>query len=455
MKLLANTSRTVLFLLLLLSLSSCASKKAYKDGMKYEENQMYIEAVNAYLMALEKKPEYVDARIALMRSSARLSVFLEEKIESAYQRKADQEVVEYYTLFTKLKSATEPYNIEIVINERSHGQFNESKNRYLHDNYDKANQAIATQNFTQAVKLLTDILTVDNNFKDCKELLLFAQCEPFYLQATNAIHNGKYRTAYNYLAKALKIDPNFKDAAQLQTDAVSQGMRLIAFDNIKNCSENAYFCQQLKQSTIQLVNKSNDPFLKMVELAEHKQLIEVQKELMKNGNQIASQNLVPVNTIVTANIQVTSKTTPLKNKKCKGYLRQEDKNKNVTYKKVYYYEYSRSRSVSVNIPYVIITTPAGEKLMSATLTPSAQDEIFYIYYDGKNDKNLVLGHWEDTGKFNPERDVVYSDAMSLSKVKNLVNARKELESTQQMQNKLVQEVAKSLSRAIIATSPKE
>ena len=102
-----------------------------------------------------------------------------------------------------------------------------------------------------------------------------------------------------------------------------------------------------------------------------------------------------------------------------------------------------------------MSTPSGAKLSSGTLTPHVSDEIHYVYYDGKNDKYLVPGHWEKIGKFNAQEDVIYSDANSISKIRNLADSRKELKSIDDMQSELVKSITTSLSKAILSTSPKE
>ena len=285
-------------ILIPLFMVGCASKKYFKDGNKYEENGMYEPAIVAYLNALTKKPDYVEARIALMRSSAIFATQLDEKITEAYTRRNDEVVVSLYQTLTTLKEKTAPYNIETIISERTIGQYNESKNRYLHDSYEEAMKAMGMGDYNKAVKLLQGLTSVDNNFKDATEQLKIARCEPIYIQANIAFHNGKYRTAYNFLSQIKKYDSNYKDIDQLQQDAISQGMRLIAFETINNCNSYALLCNKIKTQTLTTVNKSNDPVIQMVELAEQKQLEELQKELMQSGNQVASQNLIPVNAVI-------------------------------------------------------------------------------------------------------------------------------------------------------------
>ena len=106
-------------------------------------------------------------------------------------------------------------------------------------------------------------------------------------------------------------------------------------------------CLGIRQKTLSIVNKKNDPFIEMVELAEQAQLEEAQRNLLSTDHVLNAANLIPVNTIINSQLIVEGKTYPLNKKKCKGYFKIIDKEKNVSFKKVYYYEYYRKRNYKV------------------------------------------------------------------------------------------------------------
>ena len=175
--------KLTLAVLSLIILSSCAHKRYMKDGVKYEQNGVYNLAVNSYLKSLEERSDYADARIGLMRSAMLYSVEVEEKVDVAYKQNKDDDVVKYYHLLCDLQANVKNYQLEISISERCEGQYDESKNRYLHDTYRSAQQALNAGEYSQGEKYLRSILSVDNSFKDTKDLLIVAVCEPLYLSA--------------------------------------------------------------------------------------------------------------------------------------------------------------------------------------------------------------------------------------------------------------------------------
>ena len=69
--------------LVLLLVSSCVYIKYTKQANKYEAAGLYESALDQYIKALKKKPDYIDARIGLIRMSTRYSEQLSDQIEQA------------------------------------------------------------------------------------------------------------------------------------------------------------------------------------------------------------------------------------------------------------------------------------------------------------------------------------------------------------------------------------
>lgn len=62
----------------------CVHQNIPSKLIKREAAGLYESALDQYIKALKKKPDYIDARIGLIRMSTRYSEELSDQIEQAY-----------------------------------------------------------------------------------------------------------------------------------------------------------------------------------------------------------------------------------------------------------------------------------------------------------------------------------------------------------------------------------
>ena len=159
--------------LVLLLVSSCVYIKYTKQANKYEAAGLYESALDQYIKALKKKPDYIDARIGLIRMSTRYSEQLSDQIEQAYTALDDDQVVSSYLKLRDLRNQVAPYDMELNIDSRIEGQFRESKTRFLSNKYHQAEALMDEEKFSEAAALFDQVVDVDPTYERAAELVKY------------------------------------------------------------------------------------------------------------------------------------------------------------------------------------------------------------------------------------------------------------------------------------------
>ncbi len=445
------TIRHITFILsCLIILSSCAHKRLYKEGKKYEEAGMLELSIEKYNAAITKKNDYVDARIGLNRTIARFSKDLEQKIDNSYTNLDDNQTVEYFIQLQKVKAIADNNQVILEISNRTQDQYDESKNRYLNDHYANVLTEIRNENFDVALQHILDIKKVNHSYKDIAELEKTCRCEPLYRDGIEYMNLGKYRSAHSKFSSVLNIGGDYKDSKALQNESLEKGVLTIAFAQFNLGNSNyQLFAEQITSQIKQNILNANALFLKIVELDNTEAMIREQKIAMQNGIDIKG-NLIPVRAHLLCNIpQISYTKTKLECVKKKGFIKDIKKDKSVVYHKVYYYEYSQKATAKAFLSYDLRSTVNGLTMLTNSHTATTSDNIHYIEYSGKNRSALRSGNWKNSGRFNPNEDVVYDNLLSNLAITQLLNARKTLRTTSEMQNILVNDLSLKLSKSLL------
>ncbi len=443
-----------LILSCLIIFSSCAYKRLYKEGKKYEDAGLLELSIEKYNAAIAKKNDFVDARIGLNRTIVRYSKDLEQKIENSYTNLNDDQTVDHFIKLQKIKSIADRNQIVLEISNRTQEQYNESKNRYLSDHYANALNEMKNENFNNALQHLLDIKKVNQTYKDITELERICRCEPLYRNALELMNLGKYRMAHSKFCSVLNIGGDYKDSQALREECLEKGVLTIAFTKF-SLGNNSYqlFAEQITTKTKQNILNSNALFLKIVELDNTEAMIREQKIAMQNGIDLKG-NLIPVRAHLLCNIpQLSYAKTKLECVKKKGFIKEVKKDKSVIYHKVYYYEYKQKATAKAFLSYTLRSTENGLTLLTNSHTATTSDNIHFIEYSGKNCNALRSGNWKNSGRFNPNEDVVHDNFLSNLAISQLLNARKNLRTASEMQSILVNDLAQKLSEALLKFNP--
>lgn len=371
-------------ILVTISLTSCFSKKYARVAKKYEDAALYQLAVDNYITSLEKKDKNNDvARIGLMRASQRYLNELEYKINDAYNALQDDQVVDYFVVYQNLKGKAALYQVDIDINQKAQGQFNESKTRYLRAAYTKAQELLDRESFYQAELELIEILKLDPTYERTKELYLYARSEPLYREANNYMDTKRYRSAYNAFTRLKNIDSNYKDVLDLRSEALQNALLTIAIQPATNASTYPYLATQITETTKAQFVKANNPFLKIVATDHLQQMLAEQRKALANNLPFDATMLIPVRVFLNGNILLSQyQLSKVESKQRSAYLKYEDKKTRKTaYKKVNYSECTRSVRASIQYRFEFVRVESGTIIANGNLSKTYSDNVQYAVSD--------------------------------------------------------------------------
>jgi len=443
--------------LILLLVSSCAYKKYTKQANRYEVAGLYESALGQYIKALKKKPDYIDARIGLIRMSTRYSEQLSEQIERSYAALDDDGVVSYYLKLRDLRAQVAPYDMDITIDDRVEGQFKESKTRFLSNKYSQAETLMDEEKFAEAAILFDQVLLVDPVYENANQLSKYCKCEPIYRQAVLNMTNGKYRTAYAQFGRVLNLDNGFKDASDLRQEALNKGVLTVAFLDVRNAYGHRQLANMMVAEVKTLIQRHNDPFLRMVDLNQTEALIEEQKRALANNLDLKS-SIIPVRAHLACRINdVNMQKSKFKEVKMKGFLREVKSDKTVVYHKIYYYDCEQTAQAWAQVSYDLTSTSTGLIVLSGVASAFAKDAIHYIYYkNDSRDLNIRTGSWDDEKKpFDSAVDYVSDTFLSASSISSLVQARRSLKAIEDLELDLSPTLGRSIAQKLINFNPEQ
>ncbi len=450
-------NKTYIVTLLILVLTSCAYKRLTKQGAQYEEAGLLEHAIKSYTTALDKKETYASARIGLMRAATLYATEIKTDIEESYQALNDNQVVDNYLKLENLKKQCKSYDVNIEISERTTGQFDESKNRYLIQHYAQGKKLVDNENFTAALEHFSLVESISPHYADVEELSQYCKAEPQYRQGQLHMQLKQFRTAYRAFGKALSADPNFKDAQELMQEALHAGMLTVTFLPIYiTYPYYEPYVDAIIANVSQSVEKANNPFLQMREQTQALALQELQKQALAANQEIDVTQTIPIRAALSCRLtKLTYNRSKLTKSIKKGVVKQNVTKDSVVYHKVRYTEYEQSANASLSFSYSLLSVESGFNLFSGIATPSTSDKVKYITFDGDK-KNLYPGSWEKANTpFNPKTDQIYDDFISRNRVRVMVYSKRELHTEAEMKNTLVKQASKELSDKLINYNPEQ
>ncbi len=431
-------------------LSSCALSHLKKEGTKYHEAGLYELATQSFLNALIKKESDIDAKIGFMKSAALYAAELEQKIDKAYLDGNSESVVQYFSALKELTATGEKYQVPLEISERAFGEYTQAKNKYIEDYYSQALDALKKLDFNTANRLLSKVSGIDPKYKSTEQLLHFSTCEPIYKEALQHLKNNNYIEAYNSAHKLLAIDKDYKDVTSIQSECIAQIKHVSIYLNDNSNYIYRNFAKSLQNSTLNIINRSNNYPLSVISEDNYKAQTNEWYSSLANNIQMKTQEIIPAKSSIRVLVQnINFSSTKLKKEKKKGYLKTVNKNDSIIYRKIYYYEYSQSKDAKASISITISNRINKSIITSDVLNETESDYINYIYYNGRDEKNIIAGNWKESQTpFNPTYDEIYDSYLWRSKLKQKVSARKQLATNAQLESKVCNSLASSLALKI-------
>lgn len=445
----------MLVLLAAVMLTGCAHKRFTKEATRYEQSGMYLSAVDKYFAALDRKADYINARIGLMRCATNYAEELKQNIEKNYLSLNDNGVVDNYQLLSTLKAKASLYQVDISIDSRTEGQYFEAKNRYLVSHYTEGIRLAENDNFSEALAEFEKVKSVNPIYEDVNERIKYCKCEPLYRRGEQMMTLKKYRTAYANYTELMNTDASYKDALQRSKEAVWKGVLTVAFSDVYVQKPNRPFVDKIISSVKTKVQVANNPFLQIVELDQTQEIIEQQKIAMANNLDFDAGNIIPVRGLLSCRLSYLNYTvSKVEKTKQKGFIRTQNEDRTFSYKKVYYYEYKQNATLSASFSYSVVSSETGLTLLTGVSSPTTSDNIHFVECPNYGVANLFSGSWENQGSaYNPEKDVINDGFLARTAFAVLKNGRTTLKTRSEMATPLVNQISKEMSTKLLKYNP--
>ncbi|MCF8369077.1 MAG: hypothetical protein K9G76_08530 [Bacteroidales bacterium] len=452
-------SKYLLIFCCLLLLAGCASKRFTKKAGKFEEAGLYKDAAEFYYEAVKKKASNVDAKLGLMKNG---QLTLDNKIETFtnyYQQANYQEAVYSFLQAEKYYNKIRAVGVDLEFPAEARVYYEESKSDYLGNQYLKGSELLDREEFSEALRIFSEIKKVDENYKDVKDKYIIARFEPKYREAIKLYEDEKFRKAYYTFEYILNETVNYKQAFVLKDECQKKAtITIIVSDFNYSHKQQSSLAEFLSNNLRKEINQLDNPFLKLAD----PQSIEVPIFRYRGEVDMKAAEMAGIFAVIFAEVNDFNKyESKLSKTTKKGYLKEVVKIKNsegvetekVTYHKTEYSEFGANSEASINISYKMVATNNGELLISDAFSRKKTDEVHYAIYEGEN-KNLVPGYWKYKERGSAE-DVVKDEKKEVRQLKNLLDARKELKSGTDMLNELIVQAISSISTKVDHFNPEK
>ncbi|HAN17550.1 MAG: hypothetical protein A2X13_03040 [Bacteroidetes bacterium GWC2_33_15] len=450
--------KILLFLSVILLIAGCASKRYTKKAAKFEEAGLYEDAAAYYYEAVRKKDSNVDAKLGLRKTGQQT---LDKKLSEfniAYKqadyKKAVYNYIDAENYFNKIKAV----NVELNFPEYYKEYYEESKNDYLNKKYTDGVDKLNRDDFAAALLVFEEIKKIDGNYKDVKDLYITAKYEPFYREANTNLDNGLYRKAYYTFDNILKGTGGYKQANTLKEEALQKGTITILVTDFQYSNTYTRNTSQAVTSKVRSqLSTSENPFIKIIDVSA------INANIYQDGRlNMQAANLSGIKAILTGNVsRVVENTGKLNKTEKRGYIKEVRKVKNdkgedidkVEYFKTTYYEYEAENYASVELNFKLISTENNEILVSDLVSLTNNDKMHYASFSGEK-KTLVPGYWKYKDRKSPE-DNVKDNQSDINRLKNLLNASKDIKSTTELLDEVIKQSVQRISDKVNKYNPEK
>ena len=453
--------------IIILLVAGCASKKFAKQADKYAEAGMYKNAAEMYYKSVAANKKNIDAKMGLQRTGQLLLQDKFETFKTHYKNNAVKEAVYAYIEADNYYNKVKSVGVNLIYPAENKVYWEEVKEKYLDQRYSEGMQALDAEEFATSESIFSEILSIDPSYKDSKTHWITSKYEPIYRRGIDELNSDFFRKAYYSFDDIIKGTGTYKNTLELKNEALDKAMITIAIAPFYiNYSTYYQTSQSLQNSIIKGINQINSPFYKIV-------ADPVIATLPNNGRKSRLKDLIPyisaysrgisAKAILTGNItrlierqgETIEETKPGYIKNVISYIDKEtgEKKTKNEFIKTNYKEYSKENKTTFIFEYSLIDVATGTIIVSDVFNLTKNDKIHYAEYNGDT-KKLVPGYWKQRDKDSPE-DRIDDNNNSITNLKNLLSASKEIKSPQTITHEIISEITEKLVHSIENYNPEK
>lgn len=428
----------------------------FKQGQELEEAGMYEQAALAYMDALRRDDDNIEALIAL-KSTAQIVV--DEKYGEffrAVQAGDDKLAIQSYREAENFRERLAQYNVSIARPAGHEADFEQARDRYCAVRYQEGRSALGAKDFSQAEAIFREINELKPDFKDVSDLLRLSQARPLYNSAMEAFDARKYRQAYRLFDQLERQHGEFENSASLKATALRNGqfgLGLMSFENHTNYGG----VEALISSRVtRILQDKNDPFLKLIDRSMISQLTDEQIRAMQGqsdpttaaeAGKLVGARAILVGELVSMNVEEGS----MQRSRRPGYIGRNVTRTNsegerytvMTYSKVWYFHVEQASRVNAIFQFKLVDVETGEILATNAINITENDRVEYAQYNGET-RFLYMGDWTSMDR-DKEGDRILNDSRNKRTLDSQLRARTELNAIEDMKetvfNKISEQVA--------------
>ncbi|MFO7830101.1 MAG: hypothetical protein R6V23_15875, partial [Bacteroidales bacterium] len=432
--------KTLLLLSAILIIAGCASKRYTKKAVKFEEAGLYEDAAEYYYQAVKKKDSNVDAKLGLRKTG---QITLDRKLADftqAYKQTDYKKAVYNYLESEKYYNKIKLVKVDLDFPEYYKEYYEEAKGDYLNKKYADGVDKLNREDFNAALTVFEEIRTIDDGYKDVKDLYITAKYEPMYRDANQYLDNGMYRKAYYTFETIINGAGNYKQSVALKNEAQEKGTITILVSDISYTTYRYRDASNKITSGIKSeLSRINNPFLKIIDPAS------LNVNIYENGQMnMQAANLAGIKAVLTGVVsKVNADNGRISKEEKKGYIKEVTKTKNaegeevekIRYYKTTYNEYKQTTRASLAMSFKLISTENNSVLVSDVFNNNKADNMYYAEYKGDK-KKLIPGYWKYKDR-NTKEDVQHDNKNDINKLQNLLKADKNIKSAQTLLDELI------------------
>ncbi|MEI6555226.1 MAG: CsgG/HfaB family protein [Paludibacter sp.] len=458
-----KTIRLFIYVLSILVITACASQRYAKLALKNEQAGLFEDAAELYLKSLNADKENIDAKIGVKKNG---QLTLDDKLgkfTKAYVAGDSKNAVYLYLAAKEYLQRLSTNGIRLDFPNTYEEQYNDVKNILVEERYKQGVKLMNEENFVECEPIFKEILTLENGYKDVKELWKTAHYEPLYRQGKAYLDNRQFRKSYYTFNTIIVETGGYKEAVQLKQDAINAAIYPITIKPFENINSEPAFGYKLRSSVISALTKSENPFLKVIDKANRDEMLNEQKlglsGITNQNSSAQAGKLLGEKAILTGKVMyLNGSQGNLVRSEARAFFKQAKtiivNGQNVIdydYLKIKYYVYSQTNSVSCVFKYQLTSTETGSILISDEIPLTKSDAIQYAYYNGDY-RNLVPGTWK-YDYVNSAEDKIYTDLISIIAFHTTFNANRNIKSLDNLVNELSIELTQRTATKILGFNP--
>lgn len=435
-----------------MALAACSgSKSIYKKGANLQKAGLEQEAANFYIDALKRNRTNEKAIIALKTTGQRV---LDDKYGQFYRAYTDErhrDAVYAYLDAIDFNKNVEQVGVKLSLVPYYESYFLESRDIYLTELYEKAENALNSENFQDAEANLRIIRQLDPSFKDVEQLSQFAFVEPRYRMALRAYDEGNYRKSYELFKEVTDKTGGYKESREYLDLSLESAQFTIGMMSIENTTGISGIENAIYGSILREIQNLNDPFIRLVDRKNTNTLLNEQFYNMSGGvdrrtaeqtGRIMGTQAILVGKVISAK---RSQGNLIRHNR-PGWLGKEvtaidpvSKAKVVTlaFTKVYYQEFEQENTVNCTFQYQLISTITGEVLMSDLVEVRLKDEVSYASFNG-DARLLYSGVWTNQQRDQPN-DRRFDTPAQKRELDRKLRARRDIKNVDELMSELYQQ----------------